>query len=444
VSAPARLSGEIALLFETVGRDPRHFGALMRLGTLLAESGSVAAARTVYRQAIRAQPNVAGPLVCLGTLCVDAGEHVEAERLFAAALELDPDNREAWRGRAIIQEREGNVTSAGATWQRAFPGGSFETSPWRGDGTPIRLLYLTSALGGNVPMRHVFDERLFEVTTLIAESAPPQPALPAHDAVFNAIGDADRCSRALAAAGRIVASSAAPVFNAPARVRETSRVNNARRLAGLEDVVVAPAVELARAALSGPEAATAIDASKLGWPLLLRSPGFQTGEHFIRVDAPDDLATAVAGLPGATLLAFAFIDSRADDASFRKYRVMTIGGQLYPVHLAVGDDWKVHYFRSAMAERADYRAEEAVFLADMPGALGARAVAALRRVAALLALDYGGIDFAPLPDGRILVFEANATMILAPPDGDPRWDYRRPAVAAAVDAARGMFGSLVR
>ncbi len=53
---------------------------------------------------------------------------------------------------------------------------------------------------------------------------------------------------------------------------------------------------------------------------------------------------------------------------------------------------------------------------------------ALRRLAAELGLDYGGVDFALDPDGNLLLFEANATMVVEHPSGDERWNYRRAAV----------------
>ena len=56
-----------------------------------------------------------------------------------------------------------------------------------------------------------------------------------------------------------------------------------------------------------------------------------------------------------------------------------------------------------------------------------------------MGLDYAGVDFALAPDGSVLLFEANATMAIVPPDQDPIWDYRRPAVAAVQDAARRML-----
>jgi hypothetical protein len=60
----------------------------------------------------------------------------------------------------------------------------------------------------------------------------------------------------------------------------------------------------------------------------------------------------------------------------------------------------------------------------------------LWRVAAALALDYAGIDFALARDGSLLLFEANATMIMPPPPADAIWDYRRAPIARAVAAAR--------
>jgi hypothetical protein len=305
-------------------------------------------------------------------------------------------------------------------------------------------LYLTSAVGGNIPMQHVLDPRLFEVTTLIAESAPPDIVLPPHDVVFNAVGDADRCERALAAAVRIVAASAAPVANDPERVRETTRLRNAQRFAGLDDVATARMMQFRRDDLASPNGVALLEAGGFGWPALLRSPGYQTGEHFVRVAGPSELSREAAQLPGEHALAIEFVDSRSGDGAFRKYRVMTIGGRLYPIHLAIAPEWKVHYFRSAMAERPDHRDEEAAFLGDMRGMLGARAVAALERVGALLGVDYGGIDFALQPDGRVLVFEANATMVIVPPGAGSRWDYRRDAIARALEAARAALISRVR
>jgi D-alanine-D-alanine ligase-like ATP-grasp enzyme len=64
----------------------------------------------------------------------------------------------------------------------------------------------------------------------------------------------------------------------------------------------------------------------------------------------------------------------------------------------------------------------------MERVIGSKAVAALRAIQAELGLDYGGIDFGLNERGEVLLFEANATMVVMVPDADERWDYRREPV----------------
>ena len=66
-------------------------------------------------------------------------------------------------------------------------------------------------------------------------------------------------------------------------------------------------------------------------------------------------------------------------------------------------------------------------------------MSALHTIATVLDLDYAGVDFAVAADGRLLLFEANAAMIIAPPTLDPIWEYRRPAVRRATEAVQVMI-----
>ena len=164
----------------------------------------------------------------------------------------------------------------------------------------------------------------------------------------------------------------------------------------------------------------------------------------MRVESVAALADGVAELRGsggaaAEVMAIEYLDARGADGWARKYRVMMVGGRLYPLHLAISKQWKIHYFSADMRDHAEHREEEAKFLADMPGVLGAKAMAALERLLAAIGLDYGGIDFALNQRGEILLFEANATMVVEQPDGDPRWDYRRAAVERIHAAVRDLL-----
>ncbi len=134
-----------------------------------------------------------------------------------------------------------------------------------------------------------------------------------------------------------------------------------------------------------------------------------------------------------------YLDARGKDGNARKYRVMMIAGRIYPLHLAISRNWKVHYFTSDMADQPDHRAEEAAFLGNMAAALGDKAITALEGIRDALGLDYAGIDFGLSPDGELLLFEANATMVISSPSPDERWAYRRVAIDTVLDAVVEMI-----
>ncbi len=418
-----------AAYLELLSIDPCHFAALNELGTLALSTGHRSAAQTAYARAVHCHPENPVGHVNLGNVLFEDGELAAAREHYQAALARQPELAEAHQGLARTLELQGDTAAADAHWRRGFAGHAIVKRRHRGSAAAIPALMLVSVKPGNIPTRQILDDRTFEVTALYAEYHDARQPLPAHAVVFNAIGDADLCQPALLRAQALLERSSAPVVNAPARVRVTGRAENARRLRQLPDVIAPRIQRLQRSGLS---------AANLQFPLLLRAPGFHTGQHFVRVEQPAELAAAAAALPGDDILAIEYLDARGADGMARKYRVMMIDGELYPLHLAISSGWKVHYFTANMAQDPAYRAEEAAFLADMPGVLGPRAMGALRQIARTLGLEYAGVDFA-LRDGALLLFECNANMAIVPPDANPIWDYRRPAIRRVIDAAKNMI-----
>ena len=198
----------------------------------------------------------------------------------------------------------------------------------------------------------LLDERQFRTTVVVTEYADREAALPPHDLVFNSIGDADLCREGLQAALALVARTTRPVINHPARVLKTGRADNVERLRGLPDVVVPRMAIVPKQKLIGPGAAAAVAAHGFAFPLLVRAPGFHTGYHFAQVATPAELSTAVADFPGEEACLIERLDARDADGMYRKYRAMFVDGTLYPLHLALSRDWKVHYFTADMADFA--------------------------------------------------------------------------------------------
>jgi hypothetical protein len=424
--------------------DPNHAGALNNLGTLLYETGHRTAARTAYQEAVTRHPEQAMGHVNLGNLLLAERDLENAKIAFESALELNPDHAEAHRGLAQVLAELGQEEAAWTHRDSAYSGRAITVLPYRGRDNPVSVLMIVSAVGGNIPTRHLLDPEIFLTTALVAEFADRTHPLPTHDIIFNTIGDADLCGRALDAAEHLIAHSTRPVVNHPRVVKATGRAVLANRLSGLKGVRAPRILALPRAAYEDGEALVALELRGMGFPLLLRALGFHTGQHFVSVGTPEDLAEAAAALPGRELAAIERLDAKGRDGMFRKYRAMAIDGVLHPLHLAISSKWKVHYFTADMAANPAYRTEEAAFLSNMGGVIGARAMAGLARVAKVLGLDYAGIDFAVGPDGEVLLFEANATMVINPPEPDPIWDYRRAAVHDVLVAAQSMLRSRAR
>jgi glutathione synthase/RimK-type ligase-like ATP-grasp enzyme len=412
---------------EALRRDPTHFEALNDLGALAHAGGHRSAARIAYAQAVRCHP--ANPIgrVNLANVLVEDGEPSEAERHYRAALDVAFDFPEAHQGlarvfAAVCDER------AERHWRGGFAGRPSIQMACRGVGPAVPALLLASVRLGNMPTRQWLDDRLFSTTVIHLEFWDLERPLPPHAVIVNLVGDADLCGEALTRAEMLVERGGLCVINPPARVRATSRAENARRLRRIPDVITPTIETLPRADV--------LEANGFAFPLLLRAPGFHTGQHFLYVETRDDLANAVASLPGRELMAIRYLDARGSDGLARKYRVMFIDGKPFPLHLAVSADWKVHYFTSAMADSPAHRDEERRFLEDMPGVLGERATRALLGIRDAIGLDYFGVDFALAPDGSVLVFEANATMVAIAPPPEPIWDYRRRPVADVLEAAK--------
>lgn len=355
--------------------------------------------------------------------------------------------------------QSGRMHDAAAQLGRALDLRAWVALPFHGSVPLARVLVLQSILAGNALIHRFLDDKLFAVHILLVEFWQPDLPLPEHDLVLNAIGDADVRGDALAQAERILATITAPVLNAPATVRLTSRAQNAARLRLLPGVRTAHTLRVQRDELGPDTLPELLERHSLQLPILLRAPGFHMGQNCLRLDRFEDLPISLAQLPGDEILLVEHLPTRSGDGWCRKYRVLFLDGQMYPVHLAVSSDWKVHFFSAEMAANAAHRLEDARFLAAMDEVLGSAVLATLQRIQRALDLDYGGIDFG-LDFGdvvrsesdssscqaarsnaapRILLFEANANMaVLRPPD-DPLWDYRRVAVDRIYSAFHAML-----
>jgi Tfp pilus assembly protein PilF len=463
----------IALYRQVLDISPDHAVAANNMGNAYQKMGRFADAVACYRRACEARPDNADIRTNLGRALEASGnaqqaleelgralelaphaaeihchiatllEHQlflkEARHYYEAALRLKPDYAAAHIGLGDVLADLGLEEEAWEHRRLGYAKRVLSTTPALRNDHPVRVLKLMSAAGGNIPLDEVLTPFRFEVTGLIVEFADRLPPAGSYDTVINAIGDADRCTRGLDAATALLRGTSVRALNPPKRVAATGREALAERLDGLEGLRTPRVRSVPRELFHRRLAAATLAVEGWQCPLLLRAVGYQSGHHFTRVETFDQLDAAGAALPGEHLLAIEWLDGRGSDGLFRKYRAMLLAGEIYPLHLAISRQWKVHYFSSDMAVSEAHRAEELRYLADPKGVIGERAMTALRRIGQALDLDYAGIDFALDSAGAVLVFEANATMRIVPPPPGPLGDHRRPFIDRAMAAARGLF-----
>jgi glutathione synthase/RimK-type ligase-like ATP-grasp enzyme len=429
------------LLIDKIKSIPEDFGAWNILGNLLFYAGFTGAAHTAYSAAIAFRPNEAAAHANLANLLLQMHNPKAAKEYYDIALGLEPDLPGIHQGLAAYYQGQGQRELADYHQKKGYALQPVSYSTYWGRGEPIPILILVSALGGNIPWRLILDHGVFLATVVAVEYFDERQSLPPHRVVFNSIGDTDLCRSGLEAGLRLIERESAPVINHPAAVLKTGRIMNAERMARLPGVVAPRMAMLRKSTLMQDNAEETLAEHGVGFPVLLRSPGFHGGDYFVSVFGSDALTEALRELPGDELLAIEWLNSRSEDGLFRKYRVMSIDGILYPMHLAISSQWKVHYFTSDTAANEAHRVEEAAFLEDFPAVIGPEGTAALQLISRTLGLEYCGIDFGIDRLGNILLYEANATMIITPHSIEKKLDYRNRAIANAMAAAKRMLSA---
>ncbi|HEX3436065.1 MAG TPA: hypothetical protein VHT24_04790 [Pseudacidobacterium sp.] len=419
--------------------EPFHLEALNSVGNLLFAAGGGTEAEQHFTKAITRYPDDPMSRVNLANLLIKEKRPHQARLHLEHALRIAPDYRPAHAGLSFVLADIGEHEQASQHRRTAFQGRCVIPAAYRSKEPPVTVLELISTTGGNIRTEAMLSSRVFKKYLVATEFYDAKTELPPHQLIVNAIGDADLAADALSGAEMVLFETTAPVINPPAAVRETGRCRIAQRLSGIEGVITPKTATLSRKLLASSDAPATLARLGFEFPLLLRTPGFHGGENFLKVETPKELPVALAAIPGDDLIVIEYLDASAGDGKTRKYRVMMINGELYPLHAAVSRNWKIHFFSAAMEDYPEHRAEDAEFLANMNSVFGTRALNVLREIQRILGLDYGGIDFGLSKKGDVLLFEANATMAVLPPGPDSRWDYRRPAVEKVCRAIREML-----
>lgn len=201
-----------------------------------------------------------------------------------------------------------------------------------------------------------------------------------------------------------------PIFNHPRAVALTRRDLSAARLSGIEGLIVPrchrfPAEET-------DSFQKAFSEGGFRYPVLVRPAASQTGRDLVRIDGPFDWpAVYRTHWFGKPHFMTQFHDTLGPEG-FLKLRAGWFGGEMRIHSIKQSRHWRINHDTGETAPD-DFAPREAE-LCDRLLAEG-RLAAVMAALGERAAMDAIGADLGLMPDGRLVLFEANAAMTMVHP-----------------------------
>ena len=424
---------------------PDYHEAHLFLGATLADLARFDEALAHQRRAVALRPDWHAALLSLGSLLSKLGlEQVELRQCLERCIALEPHNADGFIALGNDYLRTHELERGRAMFEAAQDLRPLLHKPALTPTPAFSVLLLDTAGAGCTPMDYLSSKSAYDRNfyCVLTQDSPHVDLLRSCGAVLvNMIGDADNGAEVLPYALDLADRVGLPVVNHPRRVMDSGREAMAARLAGTPRCRVPKTRRVAASALAQAESSGVL--ADFAMPLLVRQAGTHGGDVFEKCD---DLA-AVAAFVGKhaedDFYVTEYVDYRSADGYFRKYRFISIDGQLLPYHLAIHDHWMVHHFRTDMANQTWMQREEEAFL-DRPAEVFDEArMRAVQAIARATGLEYCGVDIGLSLDGDVVFFESNATMLVHDEKDGP-FVFKNPYVARIKVAFDAMLARLAR
>lgn len=364
----------------------------------------------------------------------------EALRACDEALKLDSNQHESVHTRSLILKELGRVDEARKHYLKSLemrvamsPVYSAERrASQKGDALILdqnpelddslksfELLHLYCKNFPGQLARHLQDD--FHFTYVFVGDAARLSArtqIPPPDFVINnnVNGEVILGGENLTALSALADSFGVPVVNHPTQAVQTTRDVSARLLEGLPGVMVPKTVRFAQAGMTREQLVQEIEA-QYDYPLIARTLTSQMGKGMTKVDSRETLAELLASDFHEEFFVTQFVDSRGGGEFHRKLRAAIVAEEIIVVRADYDTHWNVRGRKpdrrvAFYLEHAHLLEEEKRICSDPEGELGRAVIQSLRAIRDRIPLDIFGIDFGVGPDGRVVFYEANATMNL--------------------------------
>ncbi len=395
--------------------------------------GKLREAIEIFREATSRFPSIPALHQNLAQALYEAGDTGDAIAEHRRVLSLDPRNVASNFALYELLQITGDRVLALAHQRLALEEQRLFSHVAPRDARAVLLLFAPGDWQANIPVDFLFDAQTTTVHKLYLLNdrylARDAQVIPRYDVLWNAIAESPDAGSYLQLAMRVISAQDRPTLNDPAKVVATSRLRLPDTLRHT-DAHVPHVREVRRDDLERGE-------TGIAFPIIARPAGSHAGMGLARLASLDECASYAKANEAQAYYVSPFVDYSSDDGFFRKYRIVFVDRQPYPVHLAISPNWMIHYYNAPMAENQWMRDEEARFLGDLRSVFDGALYETLENVAASVGLEYFGIDCSIDRDGRILMFEADPAMLVHTSDPADVYPYKKryiPRIYRAVEA----------
>jgi tetratricopeptide (TPR) repeat protein len=404
--------------------DNKYYQAWINQGRTLAELTRTEESEQCYRQALALAPQSTVALHCLSFMLIQQGsteKYDEAITLLKLLLEIEPKHTDALIGLGNVLMKKGCTSEALQFFQKAKKLKTFTTWSATLPKLPFSAVLLDSPFAASIPVHYLLGKANYDrnIYCLLPSDTSNHVEEINHSSaiLINLLGDVDHGLEMLQVALEICKKVNRPVINHPQMVMQTDRVRIAEILTDIKHCRTAKTIRIKENDIG--VQLLPHNANDLSSPQLIRMAGTHGGESLCLCNNLSEIKNYIQNNRAPSYYLSEFINYQSPDGYYRKYRWICIDQKIYPYHLAIHKDWLVHYFRTDMANHEWMLNEERDFIATPLKIFKPHHIKALEEVAKRIKLDYFGIDCGINEQDAIIIFEANATMLVHDEKSEP-------------------------
>ena len=309
----------------------------------------------------------------------------------------------------------------------------------------IKLLAIMAPgdLMSNMPLEFITEGLGISLDILYVSKEYPLPEeLPEHDIIMVAASELDRNYPILKALETDMENCSRPIINKAQNILAMARDRTSHMLQKIDGINMPITTRINRSELETINNGSRSLGSYLNdgkFPIIIRPIDSHAGAGLQKLESINDMREYLSSQSDENYFISPFINYYSDDKQYRKYRIALIKGKPFIVHMAIADQWMVHYANAGMAEDACKRAEEQFVMETFDEGFAKRHADVFQTIYQRLDLDYIGIDCAETSDGDLLIFEVGNALTVHALDPVDIFPYKKTQITKVFNG----FGSLL-